>query len=254
MTAITPAERILIDLGISEPKDIDLEAIAWTRGAAVNYRPMDGCEARIIGTKRKAVISVNSLSTPQRRRFSLAHELGHWHHHRGRILFCGKDEVCNFRDDALNPERQADDFASHLILPDFMVAPRVRKMKRPTLSAVRELADEFGVSDTATAVKMASLNRFPMIVICHGKTRRRWFRRSKMVQNWWFPSDTLDRESYAGHMLFDGEAEQNFPRKTPAEAWFSFKGCDRSEVEEQSFLLPNDEILTILKLPDEAVA
>ncbi|WP_024343165.1 hypothetical protein [Bradyrhizobium japonicum] len=69
-----------------------------------------------------------------------------------------------------------------------------------------------------------------------------------------FPSDTLDRESYAGRMLFNGEAEQNFPRKTPAETWFSFKGCDRSEVEEQSFLLPNDEILTILKLPDEAVA
>ncbi|WP_283805301.1 hypothetical protein [Bradyrhizobium japonicum] len=42
MTAITPAERILIDLGISQPKDIDLDVIAWTRGAVVNYRPMDG--------------------------------------------------------------------------------------------------------------------------------------------------------------------------------------------------------------------
>ena len=39
----------------------------------------------------------------------------------------------------------------------------------------------------------------------------------------------------------------------PAEAWFDFKGCDRSQVEEQSFLLPNEEVLTILKLPDEAI-
>ncbi len=40
----------------------------------------------------------------------------------------------------------------------------------------------------------------------------------------------------------------------PADAWFGFKGCDRFEVEEQSFRLPGDEILTVLKLPDAAVA
>ena len=121
MNAATPAERMLMDLGISEPKEIDLDAIAWTKGAVVNYRPMDGCEATIVGSKRRAVISVNSRSMPERRRFSLAHELGHWHHHRGRVLFCGKNDVCNFENDALNPERQADDFASDLILPPFMV-------------------------------------------------------------------------------------------------------------------------------------
>jgi hypothetical protein len=55
-------------------------------------------------------------------------------------------------------------------------------------------------------------------------------------------------------MLFNGAAEQNFPRKMPADAWFDFKGADRYDVEEQSFLLPDDEILTILKLPDEAIA
>jgi hypothetical protein len=31
-------------------------------------------------------------------------------------------------------------------------------------------------------------------------------------------------------------------------------GCDRFEVEEQSFLLPDEEVLTVLKLPDEAIA
>jgi hypothetical protein len=89
-----------MDLGITEPKDIDLDAIAWTRGAVVNYRPIDKCEATIVGSKRRAV---NSRSMPERRRFSLAHELGHWHHHRGRVLFCGKNDVCNFAYDALNP-------------------------------------------------------------------------------------------------------------------------------------------------------
>jgi hypothetical protein len=54
-------------------------------------------------------------------------------------------------------------------------------------------------------------------------------------------------------MLFNDAPEQNFPRKMPADAWFDFKGCDRFEVEEQSFMLPDEEILTILRLPDEAL-
>jgi hypothetical protein len=62
------------------------------------------------------------------------------------------------------------------------------------------------------------------------------------------------RQTFAADMLFNGAAEQNFPRKMPADAWFDFKGCDRHEVEEQSFLLPDDEVLTVLKLPDAAIA
>lgn len=253
--ALTPAERMLLDLGIAEPKEIDLDAIAWTRGAVVNYRPIDNCEATIVGSKRCAVISVNSRSGPERRRFSLAHELGHWHHHRGRVLFCGKNDVCNFANDALNPERQADGFASDLILPTYMVDPRLRKMKRLTLEAARELGNEFCASLTATLFKITLLNRFPMMIVCHNKTKRRWFESSPMIQPWWkWPAKALDRQTFAADMLFNGAAEQNFPRKMPADAWFDFKGCDRHEVEEQSFLLPDDEILTVLRLPDEAVA
>jgi Zn-dependent peptidase ImmA (M78 family) len=254
MTSASPAERMLVYLGITEPKEIDLDTIAWTRGAVVNYRPIDRCEATIVGSRHRAVITVNSRSMPERRRFSLAHELGHWHHHRGRVLFCGKNDVCNFENDALNPERQADDFASDLILPPFMVAPRLRKMKRPTLAGARELAEEFRASLTATLVKMTVLNRFPLVIVCHNKTRRRWFERSKMIQPWWFPSKTIDRQTFAADMLFNGAAEENFPRKMPADAWFDFKGCDRFLVEEQSFLLPNEEVLTVLKLPGEAAA
>jgi hypothetical protein len=55
-------------------------------------------------------------------------------------------------------------------------------------------------------------------------------------------------------MLFNGATEERFPRKMPADAWFDFKGSDRFEVTEQSFSLPNEEILTVLTLPDQAVA
>lgn len=92
MIADTPAELILKALGITDPAEIDLEAIAWDRGARIRYRPLDGCEARIVGTSDRAIITVNSRSPRRRRRFSVAHELGHWHYHRGRTLMCSADD------------------------------------------------------------------------------------------------------------------------------------------------------------------
>ena len=86
------------------------------------------CPQACIRAARKAVISVNSRSPERRRRFSLAHELGHWHHHCGRVLFCGKDDIGNFANDALNPERHADTFASDLILPDYLFIPRIQTL------------------------------------------------------------------------------------------------------------------------------
>lgn len=248
-----PAERILLELGIESPQDIDLEAIAWTLGAAVKYRPLDKCEAMIVGGERRALITVNSKAIPARRRFSIAHEIGHWHHHRGRILFCGARDIGNPADEALNPEKQADQFASDLILPTFMVRPRIVKMKRPTLAAVREIADEFEVSDTATLLKIIDLDHFPILAVCHNKERRRWFRRAPMIPGWWFPQQDLDAESFAFDMLFASADESAFPRKVGADAWFEFRGVDRFEIQEQSFRLPNDEVLTLLILPDEAL-
>src|SRR6202030_1899881 len=189
MTAVpTAAERILHALGITEPQDIDLEAIAWTQGAVVKYRPLEKCEARFIGSSRKAVISVNSRSPKRRRRFSLAHELGHWHHHRGRMLFCDKHDIGNFAGSALDPEMQADAFASDLILPNFLLTPRIHKIKKPTLAAARELSDEFCASLTATLFKMTVSNKFPMTIACYKKTmKRRWFEKAPMIQPWWLP-------------------------------------------------------------------
>ena len=58
----------------------------------------------------------------------------------------------------------------------------------------------------------------------------------------------------AADMLFNGAPERDSSRRMSADAWFDVRGGDDLEVEEQSFLLPNEEILTILMLPDDAVA
>ena len=150
MKGVSAAERLLLRLGISSAQDIDLEAIAWHLGAAVKYRHMDAADGTIVGSSKRAIIAINSSSIPTRRRYSLAHELGHWHHHRGRLLFCGPADIGNYAGGPLDPERQADGFASDLILPGYLVRPKLAKIKRPTLAAARDVAEEFKASLTAT--------------------------------------------------------------------------------------------------------
>jgi len=98
-SAFSQAERLLRSLGVTEPEEIDLEALAWHMGVVkVKYRELDGCEARIVGLGDQAIITVDNRAIPRRRRFSLAHELGHWHLHRGKTLLCRHEDIGERRD------------------------------------------------------------------------------------------------------------------------------------------------------------
>lgn len=253
MSGVTAAERLLKGLGIGAAKDIDLDAIAWSMGAVVKYRHMDKADATIVGSQTRAVIAINSSSIPTRRRFSLAHELGHWHHHRGRILFCGPSDIGGHPSGPLSPERQADAFASDLILPGYLVRPLIAKMAKLNLSKTREIAEEFKASLTATLMRILNENAFPMLLVCHGKDKRKWFRRADMVPTWWFPRADLDPDTFAFEILHSKATEDTFPRKNGAGAWFDFRDVDRFEIFEQSFPLPNDEVLTVLTIPQEGL-
>ena len=86
------AERLLKSLGIDDPKEIDLEAIAFHVGALINYDDLKGCEASLDGYKDRAIITIRKNSIKTRQRFSIANELGHWQYHRGQAFECRIDD------------------------------------------------------------------------------------------------------------------------------------------------------------------
>src|SRR3546814_13781746 len=95
-----------------------VEAMSWEAGAEVRVAPLYSCEARIIGYGDRAIITVASGGIWQRRRFSVAHELGHWKYHRGRSFVCRSDDIGNQRRSFTDPERVADAYAADLLLPE----------------------------------------------------------------------------------------------------------------------------------------
>jgi len=241
---LTPAERLLQELGVSEPKDVDIEAIAYHVGVRVKYRPLDGCDARIVGVGNRAVITVNSRCTVQRKRFSIAHELGHWKHHHGKSLICRVDD---YRPDhGLSTERTADRYAADLLMPRYLISPRLQKMRQLTFVAVGDIAQEFETSLTSTAIRIVEANQSPAVLVCHGQRGRKWFTRAPSVPERWFPRDALDAKSTAMDALYGRKPTSMTPRKISASAWFDRWEAERYEVTEQSVRTGPSEILTFI--------
>ena len=149
---------------------------------------------------------MNSGSIAVRRRFSIGHEIGHWHLHRNRLLMCTAKDIGSSRPSKLDPERQADDFASDLILPDYLCRPVIMKLPRVVVPKLREIAGDFQASLTATALKLAKSGRFPIIVVRDGRDGRRWSIPSSLVPGWWKLGGQLDPETFAYGLLNRGDA------------------------------------------------
>lgn len=104
---------------------------------------------------RETGVLINSSSPyPARQRFTVAHELGHyaipWHSAPGYT--CTEADVESYRSTKA-AEHEANEFASELLLPAFEVA-RYLRTDSLHLELVEEVANTFGVSLTAAAVKM----------------------------------------------------------------------------------------------------
>jgi hypothetical protein len=245
---LSPAERLLQELGVTDPDEIQLEAVAYHVNAHVRYRRLDGCEARIIGNGDKAIITVNANSAYPRKRFSIAHELGHWHHHRGKCLACRVEE---FRPrDALSPERTADTYAADLLMPYYLFRPLARQQGKLTFKAVAALADIFNTSRSATAIRLVESDYSPALLVCHGPKGRKWFTRSPSVPQRWFPQDSLDADSFAFGIQFGGRPDDPMPRRIGADAWFDRRDAERFEVHEQTMRTGPEETLTLVVISD----
>lgn len=244
------AERLLRSLAVSSPQEIDVEAIAWVTGVEVRYADLDTCEARIIGFRNRAIITVQRGQSWQRQRFSIGHELGHWCHHRGRSSICRASEIGSHSSGVAPVERVADRYAADLLLPSYLFRPLVAKQQRSSFTAIDTLANEFETSRVATAIRFVDLGPWPCMLVCHGSDGRRWFRRGPDIPDHWFPRDELDAESCAMDVLH-GSHERTAAQLIGADAWFDRRNADRFEITEQSIRTFEGDVLTLLTFRDE---
>lgn len=211
-----PASQLLEGLGVTDPRAIDLEAIAWMLGVRVRTEYLQSCAARITGCRDRAIITVDANSDWRRRRFSIAHELGHWHYHRGRNAVCRSRDIGSPQTNSA-AEREADLYAVDLLMPTFMFIASAGRRSHRTWGVVDSLAREYGTSRMATALRLLELDMWPAMLICRSDGGTAWHRRSSSFPISVHPSRSAIDDFANSTDSIDSQAK---PQIIKPEIWF----------------------------------
>lgn len=247
MTPGQRAETLIAELCISDPKDLDVEAIAFDAGLTIEYRDLVGCEATLAGYKDRAIASIKPSTVRGRERFSIGHELGHWKMHRGQSFRCRVEEVDVNIAAKRAIERDADQFAAHLLMPGFLFNPAVKSIGQPSFREIEQLAAEFQTSALATSLRLVNVDTLPVVLACYSMAGKRWGIPAAHVPRRWFLKDKLDPDSFAYDLLVQGKQIASL-RKQSGEVWFQNDDAEDHELLEHCIPWRSGEVLVILYL------
>lgn len=262
--ATLAADRLINELGIIDRADLLLlDEIAWARGVLVNEAWIQGAEARLVIAKGRGIITISSaVQDPGRKRFSIAHELGHFEMHRARKGFslCLSEDIREMvqKNAGQDLELEANEFASALLLPGRFFAPLCRK-REPSLEYIADLANEFSTSLTATALRYLQFCDEPVAVVFSQDNRIKWFQGSQdfeeVREDLRFFIDVharLDPSSLAA-VLLQGKNLLSKKRRVQASVWFTpGRYRENASILEHSFIMPAyNAVLTLLWIDDD---
>jgi len=156
------AQRLLREFGVVEAP-VTLEPITEGLGAIVITQQLEpDVSGMLVREDDGLVIGVNKHHALVRRRFTVAHELGHLHLHPGRALILDTSVRVNFRDrmSSLATDREeieANRFAAALLMPQELVVRAAVAGPRDPDELVRSLARRFKVSEPAMSYRLINL-------------------------------------------------------------------------------------------------
>ena len=148
---------------------INIEEIARLRGLEVIAYPLGEDVSGLLAIKNgKGTIGYKQDEPKVRRRFTIAHELGHYELHREKSdLFVDKQFIYRSRNSTNTPvnqimEQEANAFASAILMPTDFVRVEVSKIEIDLGSeeAMKTLAKIFEVSTTAMSLRISGLGLF----------------------------------------------------------------------------------------------
>lgn len=247
------ARRIWSLYGFTSPDELVLEDLALAMGVIVVEGLLDGAVARLVRRGDKGLIRVRQdVAEPGRKRFGLAHELGHWILHKGhsQVLACTEDDLyASYKGSSL--EVEANSFAAGLLMPEELFAARIAD-SRPSVEKIKVLAEEFGTSLTATAVRYVEVRDDYCAVVISEGGKVRWWRASKdLREHFWLDVGRALSQKTLAAGVFRGDSAPRRAQLVDADAWLAGDaGLDQDEVYEQVLPLARyGQVISLLWLP-----
>jgi hypothetical protein len=157
---------------IGEPP-VPVDDIVRRKGLAFEQR--DGFPPGVFGALFRSgnafgIVVSAACPTEGHRRFTVAHELGHYHmpDHVDRLFASGAELVPSmtghYRSQKDPLEVEADAFASELLMPSRFVKPLVQRLGSG-FSAIHSLAGRFEASLSAAAIRYSQVATVPTVVL-----------------------------------------------------------------------------------------
>jgi Zn-dependent peptidase ImmA (M78 family) len=242
------ASLLLEHLGISDKPD--LHAICKALGLRVKELPLTGAHGALVRSKhaQKGIIAVKeSLREQTQKRFTIAHEIGHFviPYHKDLGSVCNARTLGRFGNGTPRPELEANEFAAEILLPAKLVKAPL-KLTTPSLETISLVAKNFEAGLTATTWRYLDLTDQPCAMIWSRDGKAIWYRTSDALPARLWLDDLPAPQSLAGRFF----AGQQTPNATKVDAQFWFNPPDAELIQtliEESFHLPGyNAVLTLL--------
>lgn len=208
-----------------------------------------GCAACLYRTPGCSGIMLSNGQKGGRRRFSIAHELGHYHipthsHVQG---FCTDADLRANESDNQIQEWEANDFAAELLMPRKLFVADANTRSISIASAI-ELAgpDLYDVSVMAAVRRIVDTTRHSAAIVVSTNGRVSWSQKSDNCRLWLPGSgDRLDQDTMAAAAYRRVETSEE-PRSVPIAAWADSARRLRGELLESVYRIDSQEQIVSL--------
>lgn len=254
------AQQLLDNCGLDEITDLEMDLFVSGLDAMLIEEELTNCDGKIIFGNNKAVIKVNlNIQFEQRKRFVVAHEIGHLIMHKNMQL--PDDTFSNFNiiagmEKALKNGRQeleANEFASELLMPEKLFLKEAKGKKFSPL-LIKQLSERFKTSLTATVfryLQFGQLHPICLVFVENGKVK--YWKKSDELKVWLGdytrlapPSDSVAAEYIQKEYEFVYKLEEK-AQTINKSTWFNLGEYDE-DTDFYEYCIPTKRYKTILSI------
>lgn len=188
------------------------------------------------------------------RRFTIAHELGHFaipHHADLGLRHCLQEDLTGVRVHT-DIEREANEFAAELLMPRKAFLSDI-EFALPSFTAIKELAapGRYDVSVTACALRWIEMADQGCALVCTEAGRIKWKFGGKRFRYALPPLGSAVPAETAAAAVLRGEPVSENLEAIPTWAWLEPREATR-EVHESTFQIPSlNQILSVILVAEE---
>lgn len=245
------AGLLLEQSGLDSSIPTDLEAVAqWCR--------ITVCEVEVssflglfVRSSGHAGVLLKTGQDPRQRRFTLAHEIGHFaipSHSEESTTFKCLDADVGLGRSVGRVEREANEFAAELLMP-WGSFRRSMADSEPTFEDIYSLAVAYDVSVTACAIHYVRSSREACALVCTERGRIIWSNSSRTFRHALPPWGSPVPAGTVARFVWSGEKPNHSPERVHRASWVQARE-DVEEVLESTFRPGPRQLMSLLWLVD----